>query len=115
MALATPYVVIIDGVTYNCERTYVLGSRSEYQDTTGAVKVIISHKYSGTRVSRLSRVEQRFTLADGSVTKSSFHTVNEYDTNKVTSVQAKNLEVGFAASKAATTNLVITKVMGGES
>lgn len=115
MALATPYVVIIDGVTFNCERTYVLGSRSEYQDTTGAVKLIVSHKYSGTRVSRLFRVEMKHTAADGSVSKESFHTVNEYDTNKVTAVQAKALEVGVAASKAATTNAIIVKVMGGES
>lgn len=115
MALATPYVVVIDGVTYNCERIYVLGSRSEYMDATGVVKVIVSHKYSGTRVSRLFRVEMKHTAADGTVSRESFHTVNEYDTNRVTSTQAKNLEVGVAASKAATTNAIIIKVMGGES
>lgn len=115
MALATPYVVIVDGVTYNCERTYVLGSRSEYNDPTGMVKLIVSHKYSGTRVSRLFRVEMKHLLADGTTTRQSFHTVNEYDTNKVTSTQAKALEVGVAASKAAATNAIIVKMMGGES
>jgi hypothetical protein len=115
MALATPLTITINAVPYSLPCIYVLGSRSEYQDSTGLLKAIVSHKYTGTRVSRLCRVEQKLLQADGTYSKHSFHTVNEYDTNKVTSTQVINLEVGVAAFKAAGTNAVIVKMTGGES
>lgn len=115
MALASPLSITIGGTTISLPCVYVLGSRSEYQDATGLVKAIVSHKYTGTRVSRLCRVEQKLLQADGTYSRHSFHTVNEYDTNKVTATQAKDLEVGVAAFKAAGTNAVIIKMMGGES
>lgn len=115
MAIADAFTLTIGGTGYVMNRTYVLGSRSEYTDATGMVKAIVSHKYTGTRVSRLTRVEQKITLASGAVTKHSFHTVNEYDTNSVSATQAKDLEVATATWKAASTNAVIVKVIAGES
>lgn len=115
MALATPLTITINAVPFSLPCIYVLGSRSEYQDATGLIKAIVSHKYTGTRVSRLCRVEQKLLQVDGTYSKHSFHTVNEYDTNKVTSTQAKDLEVGVAAFKAAGSNAVIIKMIGGES
>lgn len=115
MALATPLTVTIDGTAYPLERTYVLGSRSEYQDASGLVKAIVSHTYKGSRVSRLFRVEQRILQPSGLYATVSFHTVNDYDRNMITATQAKNLEVGVSTLKAATSYAVATKVLGGES
>lgn len=115
MAFADPTTLTIDGTAYVLSRTFVLGSRAEYSDPTGMVKLIVSHKYTGTRVSRLFRVERKTANVDGTVTKDSFHTVNEYDTNRINATQAKNLEVGTAALKAAGTNAIIIKMVAGES
>lgn len=115
MALSQPLSITINAVPYSLPCIYVLGSRSEYMDATGLVKAIVSHKYTGNRVSRLFRVEQKLLQVDGTYSRLSFHTVNEYDTNKVTSTQAKDLEVGVIATKVAGTNAIIIKMVGGES
>lgn len=114
MALTTPVSITVDGTTYALKQTYVLGSKAEYVDATGMVKLITSHKYTGTRVSRLFRVEMKHVLADSSVTKESFHTVWEYDVNKVSATQAKNLAVGAVAVLTAATNAVIIQLTSGE-
>lgn len=115
MALADPTSVTIGGTAYPLSRVYVLGSRSEYVDATGLVRLIVSHKYTGTKVSRLFRVEQKILQVDGTYAKHSFHTVNEYDTNRHTATQVKDLEVGALTVKTASTNAVIIKVIAGES
>lgn len=115
MALTDAFTLTIGGTPFIMNRVYVLGSRSEYTDATSMVRAIVSHKYSGTQVSRLFKVEQKLLQADGSYKKQTFHTVNVYDLNGATATQVKDLEVAAATYKAAGTNAVIIKIIAGES
>lgn len=115
MALADTISVIYDGTTYACVRIFVLGSKSQYQDPTGVCKLTVSHQYTGNKVSRMIRVDLRKVRVDGTFATQSHWDVSSYNTNDWTTTEAKNLHIALNAAEAASTNLIITKVHGGES
>jgi hypothetical protein len=101
-------------------RTSSLANKSEYTSSDGLIKLSLSHAY-GRRNRRVLRVDHRKIAADAfrpventSVSMSNY-IVFDVPVYGYTNAQQLEVYAGFKALFTATSDAVITKLLGGES
>jgi hypothetical protein len=120
MALADPQTITISAATTSLPRTSVDNDESEYTSGDGLIKLLASHTY-GKRTRRLVRVDHAkltsdpFKPAENVRVGMSVYTVFDLPPAGYTSAEALAVWVGFNAQLTASSNAVVTKILGGES
>lgn len=122
MSLTDPNSVTISGSTISLPRTSVGKDRSEYTSADGLTELIVSHDYkSGKRTRRMIRLDTSKLTPDpfdNSVNVKvgmSVYTVMDLPPAGYTNAEALAVFVGFNTLITASSNAVVTKVLGGES
>jgi len=120
MALSDPQFITIAGSAIALPRVSSLQNKSEYLSSDGLVKLSLSHAY-GRRNRRVLRIDHSKITADPfkpvENTKVSMSNYIVFDVPQVGYTNAQQLEVyaGFKALFTASSDAVITKLLGGES
>jgi len=120
MSLADPQTVTISAATTPLPRTSVDKDESEYTSGDGLIKLLVSHSV-GKRTRRLIRIDHGKLSSDvykpteNVKVGMSVYTVFDLPPAGYTSAEALAVWVGFNAQLTASSNAVITKVLGGES
>jgi hypothetical protein len=120
MSFADPLTVTISGTPIALPRTSVGEDESEYTSGDGLVKVTASHSY-GKRDRRLIRIDHSKLSADvfrpTENVKSAMSYYGVFDLPKAGYTAADALAVfsGFNALMTASSNALVTKLLGGES
>jgi len=120
MALADPQTVTVSGTTTPLPRVSVDETESEYLSSDGLIKLTASHSY-GKRVRRLIRIDHGklaadvFKPAENVKVGMAVYTVFDLPPAGYTAAEALGVWTGFNAQLTATSNAVITKILGGES
>jgi len=120
MALTDPQSITISAATSSLPRTSVDETESEYLSSDGLIKMTVSHSY-GKRQRRLIRVDHAkmtsdpFKPAENVKVGMAVYTVFDLPPAGYTAAEALAVWVGFNAQLTASSNAVITKVLGGES
>jgi hypothetical protein len=120
MSLADPNSVTISGATTSLPRTSVDEDRSEYTSADGLIQLIASHDY-GKRVRRMIRLDTSkltsdpFKPAENVKVGMSVYTVFDLPPAGYSNAEALAAWVGFNTLLTATSNAVVTKILGGES
>jgi len=120
MALADPQTVTISAATTPLPRTSVDKDETEYTSGDGLIKLLVSHSY-GKRTRRLVRIDHAkmttdpFKPADNVRVGLSVYTVFDLPPAGYTAAEALAVWSGFNAQLTASSNAVVTKVLGGES
>jgi hypothetical protein len=120
MSLADPQTITISAATTPLPRTSVDHDESEYTSGDGLIKMLVSHSY-GKRQRRLVRIDHAkltsdpFKPAENVRVGMSVYTVFDLPPAGYTAAEALAVWVGFNAQLTATSNAVVTKILGGES
>jgi hypothetical protein len=120
MALSDPQSVTIAGTTISLPRVATLQNKSEYLSSDGLVKLSLSNAY-GRRNRRVLRIDHSKITSDPykpvENTKVSMSNYIVFDVPPVGYTNAQVLEVyaGFKTLFTASSDAVITKLLGGES
>jgi hypothetical protein len=120
MALTDPQTVTISGTTTPLPRTSVDETESEYLSADGLIKLLVSHSY-GKRSRRLIRIDHAklspdvYKPAENVKVGMSVYTVFDLPPAGYTAAEALAIWTGFNAQLTASSNAVVTKVLGGES
>lgn len=120
MSFTEPLSITVGGVTSDLPRTNVGDNSSVYSASDGLISLTASHNYA-KRERRMLRVDTKkitadpFRPAENNEVSMSYYIV--FDTPKVGYTDAEALAVytGSQALFSATSNLMITKLLGGES
>lgn len=122
MALTDPLSITISGVTTSLPRTSQSGDESEYTSADGLIVVSASHSLSkGSRDRRVLRIDHSKLTADpfkpAENVKVSMSNYIVFDTPPAGYTDAEALAVyaGFKGLFTASSDAVITKLLGGES
>lgn len=120
MSLSDPNSITISGVTTSLPRTSVDEDRSEYTSGDGLMQLIASHDY-GKRVRRMIRFDSSkltsdpFKPSENVKVGMSVYTVFDLPPAGYSNAEALAVFAGFNTLCTATSNAVITKLLGGES
>jgi hypothetical protein len=120
MSLSDPNSVTISGVTTSLPRTSVDEDRSEYTSADGLIQLIASHDY-GKRARRMIRLDTSkltsdpYKPAENVKVGMSVYTVFDLPPAGFTNAEALAAWVGFNTLLTASTNAVVSKLLGGES
>jgi hypothetical protein len=120
MALADPQTVTISAATTSLPRVSVDETESEYLSADGLIKLTASHSY-GKRTRRLVRIDHAkmtsdpFVPAENVKVGMAVYSVFDLPPAGYTAAEALAVWVGFNAQLTASSNAVITKILGGES
>lgn len=120
MSFTDPMSVTISGVTTSLPRTSVDEDRSEYTSSDGLIQAIGSHDY-GNRIRRMLRLDvakltsDPFKPAENVKVGMSVYTVFDLPPAGYTNAEALAVWVGYNTLATATSNALITKLLGGES
>nr|QDH87856.1 MAG: hypothetical protein H2RhizoLitter49830_000002 [Leviviridae sp.] len=120
MSLADPQTVTISGTTTSLPRTSVDKDESEYTSSDGLIKLLASHAY-GKRTRRLIRIDHAKMAADvfkpteNVKVGMAVYTVFDLPPAGYTGAEALAVWTGFNTQLTATSNAVVTKILGGES
>jgi len=120
MALTDPQTVTISAATTSLPRVSVDETESEYLSSDGLIKLTASHSY-GKRVRRLIRIDHAkltsdpFRPAENVKVGMAVYTVFDLPPAGYTGAEALAVWTGFNAQLTASSNAVITKLLGGES
>lgn len=120
MALADPQSITISAATSSLPRVSVDETESEYLSSDGLIKLTVSHSY-GKRTRRLVRIDHAKLTADPFVPAENVkvgmaaYTVFDLPPAGYTAAEQLAVWVGFNAQLTASSNAVITKILGGES
>ena len=120
MALSDPQTVTVSGVTTSLPRVSVDETESEYLSSDGLIKLIASHSY-GKRTRRLVRIDHAklaadvFKPADNVRVRMAVYTVFDLPPAGYTGAEALAVWTGFNNQLTASSNAVVTKILGGES
>jgi len=120
MSLADPSSVTISSVTTSLPRTSVDEDRSEYTSSDGLLQFTASHDY-GKRIRRMARLDlskltaDPFKPAENVKVGMSVYTVFDLPPAGFTNAEALAAWVGYNTLLTASSNAVITKLLGGES
>lgn len=122
MSFADPQSVTISGTPISLPRTSVGDDQSEYTSADGLVQEIASHSLNkGGRTRRLLRIDHSkiapdpFRPADNRSVSMSNYIVFDLPPYGYTAAEALAVYTGFKAQFTATSDLLITKLLGGES
>lgn len=120
MSLTDPSSVTISGVTTSLPRTSVDEDRSEYTSADALIQLIASHDY-GKRTRRMARLDvskltsDPFKPAENVKVGMSVYTVFDLPPAGFTNAEALAVWVGYNTLLTASTNAVVSKILGGES
>jgi hypothetical protein len=120
MSFADPQTITISAATSSLPRTSVDKDESEYTSGDGLIKLLASHAY-GKRVRRLIRVDHAklttdpFKPSENVRVGMSVYTVFDIPPAGYTAAEALAVWTGFNAQLTASSNAVVTKLLGGES
>jgi len=120
MSLADPQSITISGTAISLPRTSVGDDRSEYTSGDGLNQLILSHTY-GKRTRRMLRFDTSklapdpYRTADNVKRSMSVYTVFDLPDAGYDAVQALAVYAGYKALIAASSDVAITKLLGGES
>lgn len=120
MSYADPQSVTIAAVTTPLPRISVGKDQSQYASADGLIKLSASHAY-GRRTRRVLRIDHSKLTADPFIpannTKVSMSNYIVFDVPVAgyTNAQALDVYAGFKAMFTASSDLLITKLLGGES
>lgn len=120
MSFADPQTVTISGTTTSLPRTSVDDDRSEYSSNDGLIQLITSHDY-GKRIRRMVRLDTAkltsdpFRPAENVKVGMSVYTVFDLPPAGYTAAEALAVWAGLNTQLSATSNLLVTKILGGES
>lgn len=120
MSFTDPLSVTISGVTTPLPRISVGDDRSEYQSGDGLILVTASHNY-GKRTRRMLRIDTSkltadpFKPAENVRVSMSNYIVFDVPPAGYTAAEAKAVYDGFKGLFTATSDAMITKLLGGES
>jgi len=120
MALTDPQSITISGSTISLPRTNVGSNQSEYRASDGTVKLSLSSAY-GRRTRQVIRVDHNKVSADpylpaqnSKVSMSCYMVFDRPDVG-YTNTEALAIYTGFKGLYTASTDAIITKLLGGES
>jgi len=120
MALADPQSIKISGTTTSLPRTSTSGGKSEYTSSDGTIKVSLSTQ-SGSRKRQTWRVDvskitaDPFIPAQNTEVSMSFYIVFDRPVAGFSNAEALAIATGAIETLTATSNLVLTKLLGAES
>jgi hypothetical protein len=120
MSLSDPSSVTISAVTTSLPRTSVDEDKSEYTSADGLIQLIASQDY-GKRTRRMIRLDTSKLTADPFKPSEnvkvgmSAYTVIDLPPAGFTNAEALAMWVGYNAILTASSNAVVTKLLGGES
>jgi hypothetical protein len=120
MAFTDPQSITISGSAISLPRVSSLANASEYTSADGLVKLSAAHAY-GRRVRRTLRVDHAKISADVFVPSQnvrqsmSCYMVFDLPTAGYTNAEAKAVYDGYKALISASSDAIITKLLGGES
>ena len=120
MSFTDPSSVTISGVTTSLPRTSVDEDRSEYTSADGLIQLIASHDY-GKRTRRMVRLDTSkltsdpYKPAENVKVGMSVYTVFDLPPAGFTNADALAAWVGFNTLLTASTNALVSKLLGGES
>lgn len=120
MSFADPLSVTISGSTISLPRVSVGDDESEYMSGDGLVKLSASHQY-GKRTRRMLRIDHRklttdpFRPTENVEVAMSNYMVFDLPPAGYTAAEALAVYAGFKALYIATSDALITKLLGGES
>jgi hypothetical protein len=122
MAFTDPQLITISGVTSSLPRTSQLADESEYTSGDGLIQLSASHSATkGNRARRVLRIDHSKLTADpfkpAENVRVSMSNYIVFDVPPAGYTTAEQLAVynGFKALYTATTDALITKLLGGES
>lgn len=120
MSFADPQSVTISAVTTPLPRVSVGDDRSEYQSADGLILLTASHDY-GKRTRRMLRLDTSkltsdpFRPAENVKVGMSVYTVFDLPPAGYTAAEALAAWTGYITQVRATSDLLVTKLLGGES
>jgi len=120
MALADPQSIKISGTTTSLPRVSTSGNSSVYESSDGTIKVTLSTQ-NGSRKRQTWRVdvskitEDPFIPAQNQEVSMSFYIVIDRPVAGYTNEQALAVVLGAIEALTASTDLVLTKLLGSES
>lgn len=120
MSLTDPNSITISGTTTSLPRTSVDEDRSEYTSSDGLIQLIASHDY-GKRTRRMIRLDTSkltsdpFKPSENVKVGMAVYTVFDLPPAGYSNADALAAWVGFNTLLTASTNAVISKLLGGES
>lgn len=120
MSYADPQSITISGVTTPLPRTNVFGNGSDYQSADGLITLRASSAY-GRRTRRVLRIDHSKITADPFIPATnakvsmSNYLVFDVPVAGYTNAEALAVYAGFKTAFSATSDLLVTKLLGGES
>jgi hypothetical protein len=120
MAFTDPQSVTISGTAISLPRVSTGQGTSQYQSADGLVSLVASHAY-GRRTRRVLRLDHSkitadpFIPAQNSKVSMSNYIVFDLPPAGYTNTDALAIYAGFKAAFTATSDALITKLLGGES
>jgi hypothetical protein len=120
MSLTDPASITISGTPISLPRTDVGEDRSEYTSGDGLVQLTISHQYA-KRTRRMIRIDTNkitadpFKPAENVKVGMGVYSVFDLPPAGYTATEAKAVWDGYIAMLAASSAVMVTKVLGGES
>lgn len=120
MSFADPQTVTISAVTTPLPRVSVGDDKSEYLSADGLIRMLASHDY-GKRTRRMLRLDTSkisadpYKPAENVKVSMSIYTVFDLPPAGYTSAEALAAWVGYKTQVTASSDLLISKLLGGES
>jgi len=120
MSFSDPLSITISGVTSALPRVSVGDDRSEYQSGDGLILLTASHQY-GNRTRRMLRIDSSkitsdpFKPAENVKVGMANYIVFDLPPAGYTAAEALAVYAGFKALFTATSDQMVTKLLGGES
>lgn len=121
MSFTDPLSVTISGTTTPLPRTSVGENKSEYKSSDGQIVLSASHSYGKQRARRMLRIDTSklgpdVFRDDQNVERSmSFYMVVDAPDDGYTAAEQLAVVTGLIALATASSNLMFTKLIGGES
>lgn len=121
MSFSDPLSVTIGGTTTSLPRVSTGANKSEYVSADGLLKILASHAYNARRTRRVIRLDHSkvgaslLVPSQNEVFSSSIYMVVDHPRFGYTNAELLAIEEGFDAFLDANTNLIVTKLLGGES
>jgi hypothetical protein len=121
MAFADPVVVTISGTPYTMPKVNTSGDDTQYQTADGLVVVKASHDYGSSRNRHLLRIDHSkltadpFIPAENKKVGMSNYVVFDVPQAGYTAAEQLAIYTGFKTWFTASTDAIITKLLGGES
>lgn len=120
MAFTDPVSLTIDGTAYSLPRTSTSGNRGRYSTADGLIAVTADHQY-GSRYRHVLRIDHSkvtpdpFIPAQNSKVGMNHYLIFDYPPGGYTNTEVLKVYQGFKTWFTASSDAIITKLLGGES